>query len=117
MNRAFTVLVVFTSGATTCYTIASSTGTTSKNGIGSKTSGAAVAGTYYAGIPAGTSHGDVMNSTTAGDGTGTDSATGTVDAGDAFLSIEKHFRNHLLWRLEKFQQLKLLLEHQQHWDI
>ena len=89
MNRAFTVAGSVTSGATTCYTIASSTGTTSKNGIGSKTSGAAVAGTYYAGIPAGTSHGDVMNSTTAGDGTGTDSATGTVDAGDAFFEYRE----------------------------
>ena len=45
MDRAFTVAGSVTSGATTCYTIGTSTGTTSKNGIGSKTSGAAVAGT------------------------------------------------------------------------
>ena len=117
MNRAFTVAGSVTSGATTCYTISKSSADASKNGIGSKTSGAAVAGTYYAGIPTGTSHGDVMNSTTAGDGTEQTQQQEQLMLVMLFLSIEKHFRNHLLWKLEKFQQLKLLLEHQQHWDI
>lgn len=83
MERAMTLAGTVTSGANNCSTIASSTGTTSLNGIGAATA-TEVAGTYYAGIPGYSGHGDFMNSTTAGDGTGTDAATGTVDAGDSY---------------------------------
>ena len=82
MERAMTLAGTVTSGSN-CSTIASSTGTTSVNGIGAATA-TEVAGTYYAGIPGSSAHGDFMNSTTAGDGTGTDAATGTVDAGDSY---------------------------------
>ena len=107
MNRAFTVAGSVTSGATTCYTISKSSADASQNGIGSKTSGAAVDGTYYAGIPGGTSHGDVMNSTTAGDGTGTVSATGTVDAGDAFFEYREALSNPFTMEAGKIPTVKI----------
>ena len=83
MERAMTLAGTVTNGFVNCSTIESSFSSTTLNGIGARTA-TEVAGTYYAGIPGYSGHGNFMNSTTAGDGTGTDAATGTVDSGDSY---------------------------------
>ena len=95
MKRAFTVAGTVTSGSDSCSTIASSTATIAKNGIGAATS-VAVAGTYYAGIPEYASHGDEMNSTSAGDGTGTSADAGKVEDDHEYFEWREKLTNSLV---------------------
>jgi len=83
MERAMTLAGTVTGGGTSCSTIASSGGTAAANGKGAATA-TEISGTYFAGVPGGSSISDFINSTTAGDGTGTDSAIGAIDSGDNY---------------------------------
>ena len=83
MERAMSLAGTVVSGSDSCSTIASNGGTDAENGKGAATA-TEVSGTYYAGVPGGSSISDFINSTTAGDGTGTDSAIGAIDSGDDY---------------------------------
>ena len=83
MERAMSLGGTVVSGSDSCSTIASNGGTDALNGKGAATA-TEVSGTYYAGVPGGSSISDFINSTTAGDGTGTDSAIGAIDSGDDY---------------------------------
>ena len=83
LERAMSLAGTVVSGSDSCSTIASNGGTDAENGKGAATA-TEVSGTYYAGVPGGSSISDFINSTTAGDGTGTDSAIGAIDSGDDY---------------------------------
>ena len=66
-----------------CYTDGTA-GTATTSALGSKTSSDLGDTVIYVGVPGLAGQGSNVNSTTLGDGTGTDAATGTFDSGDEF---------------------------------
>ena len=75
-----------------CYTDGTA-GTSSAGALGSTSSGDQADTVVFMGVPGSSGGNDNTNSTTAGDGTGTDSATGAFDSGDDYMEWRGELAN------------------------
>ena len=87
MKRSVTISggsSALSTGSQACYADGTA-GTSSQSALGSTSSGDQADTVVFMGVPGSTGGSDNTNSTTAGDGTGTDSATGAFDSGDDYM--------------------------------
>ena len=105
MKRAVTIKGSLNDGSQTCYT-ATDSGDISKNVVGSVSAGDLAEVTMYMAMTI-SGLGDEINSISAGDGTGTAQAAGTVDNDDEFFQYRGAFTKALKLEPGKIPTLKL----------
>ena len=109
MKRATTISgggsALSTSGQA-CYTDGTA-GTSAKGALGSVTSTDEADTVVYMGVPGSSGGSDNTNSTTAGDGTGTDSSTGTFDSGDDYMEWRGALANTFVLKAGRIPTAKL----------
>ena len=109
MKRATTISgggsALSTSGQA-CYTDGTA-GTSAKGALGSVTSTDEADTVVYMGVPRSSSGSDNTNSTTAGDGTGTDSSTGAFDSGDDYMEWRGALANTFVLKAGRIPTAKL----------
>ncbi len=109
MKRATTISgggsALSTSGQA-CYTDGTA-GTSAKGALGSVTSTDEADTVVYMGVPGSSSGSDNTNSTTAGDGTGTDSSTGAFDSGDDYMEWRGALANTFVLKAGRIPTAKL----------
>lgn len=109
MKRATTISgggsALSTSGQA-CYTDGTA-GTSAKGALGSVTSADEADTVVYMGVPGSSSGSDNTNSTTAGDGTGTDSSTGAFDSGDDYMEWRGALANTFVLKAGRIPTAKL----------
>jgi len=105
MKRAVTIKGSVSDGTNTCYTVSNS-GDISKNVVGSTTSGDEAEITAYMAMTV-SGLGDQINSISAGDGTGTAQAAGTVDDDDEYFQYRGVFTQAIKLEPGKIPKLKL----------
>ena len=87
MKRSVTIKggsTALSTGSQACYTNGTA-GTSAQSALGSTSSAAAADTVVFMGIAGGSADDTNVNTTTAGDGTGTDAAAGAFDTGDDYL--------------------------------
>ncbi len=109
MKRATTISgggsALSTSGQA-CYTDGTA-GTSAKGALGSVTSTDEADTVVYMGVPGSSGGSDNTNSTTAGDGTGTDSSTGAFDSGDDYMEWRGALANTFVLKAGRIPTAKL----------
>ncbi|MDC0054823.1 hypothetical protein OAJ09_02755, partial [Candidatus Pelagibacter sp.] len=105
MKRAVTIKGSVSDGTNTCYTVSNS-GDISKNVVGSETSSDEAEITAYMAMTI-SGLGDEINSISAGDGTGTAQAAGTVDDDDEYFQYRGAFTKKIILEPGKIPTLKL----------
>ena len=105
MKRAVTIKGSVSDGSQTCYTVSNS-GDISKNVVGSTSSGDEAEITAYMAMTI-SGLGDEINSISAGDGTGTAQAAGTVDDDDEYFQYRGAFTKSITLKKGKIPTLKL----------
>ena len=105
MKRAVKIKGSVSDGSNTCYTVSDS-GDISKNVVGSTTSSDEAEITAYMAMTI-SGLGDEINSISAGDGTGTAQAAGTVDDDDEFFQVRGAFTKNIKLEPGKIPTLKL----------
>lgn len=105
MKRAVTIKGSLSDGSNTCYTSANS-GDISKNVVGSTTEGDLAEVTMYMAMTI-SGLGDEINSISAGDGTGTAQAAGTVDDDDEYFQYRGAFTQAIELKPGRIPTLKL----------
>ena len=105
LKRAVTIKGSVSDGSNTCYTVSNS-GDISKNVVGSTSSGDEAEITAYMAMTI-SGLGDEINSISAGDGTGTAQAAGTVDDDDEYFQYRGAFTKAIKLETGKIPTLKL----------
>ncbi len=105
MKRAVQIKGSVSDGSNTCYT-KSDSGDISKNVVGSTSSGDEAEITAYMAMTI-SGLGDEINSISAGDGTGTAQAAGTVDDDDEYFQYRGAFTKSITLKKGKIPTLKL----------
>ena len=105
LKRAVTIKGSVSDGSNTCYTVSDS-GDISKNVVGSTSSGDEAEITAYMAMTI-SGLGDEINSISAGDGTGTAQAAGTVDDDDEYFQYRGEFTKAIKLERGKIPTLKL----------
>ena len=105
MKRAVTIKGSLNDGAQTCYTVSNS-GDISKNVVGSTSAGDLAEVTMYMAMTI-SGLGDEINSISAGDGSGTAQAAGTVDNDDEYFQYRGAFSKAIKLEPGKIPTLKL----------
>ena len=105
MKRAVQIKGSVSDGSNTCYTVSNS-GDISKNVVGSTSSGDEAEITAYMAMTI-SGLGDEINSVSAGDGTGTAQAAGTVDDDDEYFQYRGAFTKSITLKKGKIPTLKL----------
>ena len=105
MKRAVRIKGSVSDGSNTCYT-KSDSGDISKNVVGSTSSGDEAEITAYMAMTI-SGLGDEINSVSAGDGTGTAQAAGTVDDDDEYFQYRGAFTKSITLKKGKIPTLKL----------
>ena len=105
MKRSVTIKGSVSDGTQTCYTVSNS-GDISKNVVGSTTSTDEAEITAYMAMTI-SGLGDEINSISAGDGTGTAQAAGTVDDDDEYFQYRGEFTKAIKLETGKLPTLKL----------
>jgi len=105
MKRLVTIKGSVSDGSNTCYTVSNS-GDISKNVVGSTSSGDLAEITAYMAMTT-SGLGDEINSISAGDGTGTAQAAGTVDDDDEYFQYRGAFSKAIKLEPGKLPTLKL----------
>ena len=105
LKRAVTIKGSVSDGSNTCYTVSDS-GDISKNVVGSTSSGDEAEITAYMAMTI-SGLGDEINSISAGDGTGTAQAAGTVDDDDEYFQYRGEFTKAIKLEPGKIPTLKL----------
>ena len=105
MKRAVKIKGSVSDGSNTCYTVSDS-GDISKNVVGSTTSSDEAEITAYMAMTI-SGLGDEINSISAGDGTGTAQAAGTVDDDDEFFQVRGAFTKNIKLEPGKIPTLQL----------
>ena len=105
MKRAVTIKGSVSDGTDTCYTVSDS-GNIAKNTVGTTTAGSLAEVDIYMAM-VGTSLGDEINSISAGDGTGTAQADGTIDSDDEYFQYRGAFTKAIKLKAGKIPSLKL----------
>ena len=105
MKRAVTIKGSVSDGTNTCYTVSNS-GDISKNVVGSTTKNDEAEITAYMAMTI-SGLGDEINSISAGDGTGTAQADGTVDDDDEYFQYRGAFTQAIKLEAGKIPTLKL----------
>lgn len=105
MKRLVTIKGSVSDGSNTCYTVSNS-GDISKNVVGSTSSGDLAEITAYMAMTI-SGLGDEINSISAGDGTGTAQAAGTVDDDDEYFQYRGAFSKAIKLEPGKLPTLKL----------
>ena len=105
MKRAVRIKGSVSDGSNTCYT-KSDSGDISKNVVGSTSSGDEAEITAYMAMTI-SGLGDEINSISAGDGTGTAQAAGTVDDDDEYFQYRGAFTKSITLKKGKIPTLKL----------
>ena len=105
MKRAVQIKGSVSDGSNTCYTVSDS-GDISKNVVGSTSSGDEAEITAYMAMTI-SGLGDEINSISAGDGTGTAQAAGTVDDDDEYFQYRGAFTKSIKLKKGKIPTLKL----------
>ena len=105
LKRAVTIKGSVSDGSNTCYTVSDS-GDISKNVVGSTSSGDEAEITAYMAMTI-SGLGDEINSISAGDGTGTAQAAGTVDDDDEYFQYRGEFSKAIKLETGKIPTLKL----------
>ena len=105
MKRSVTIKGSVSDGTQTCYTVSNS-GDISKNVVGSTTSSDEAEITAYMAMTI-SGLGDEINSISAGDGTGTAQAAGTVDDDDEYFQYRGEFTKAIKLETGKLPTLKL----------
>ena len=105
LKRAVTIKGWVGDGSNTCYTVSDS-GDISKNVVGSTSSGDEAEITAYMAMTI-SGLGDEINSISAGDGTGTAQAAGTVDDDDEYFQYRGIFTKAIKLETGKIPTLKL----------
>ena len=105
MKRSVTIKGSVSDGSNTCYTVSNS-GDISKNVVGSTTSSDEAEITAYMAMTI-SGLGDEINSISAGDGTGTAQAAGTVDDDDEYFQYRGAFTQAIKLEPGKIPTLKL----------
>ena len=105
MKRAIKIKGSVSDGSNTCYTVSDS-GDISKNVVGSTTSSDEAEITAYMAMTI-SGLGDEINSISAGDGTGTAQAAGTVDDDDEFFQVRGAFTKNIKLEPGKIPTLQL----------
>tara|TARA_Y100000389_G_scaffold194838_1_gene225385 strand:- start:9 stop:782 length:774 start_codon:yes stop_codon:yes gene_type:complete len=109
MERAVTIAggtTALSKSGEACYTDGTA-GTSSKGALGSTTSSEEADTVVYMGVPGSTGGADNTNTTTAGDGTGTDSATGAFDSGDDYMEWRGALANTFVLKAGKIPTAKI----------
>jgi len=105
MKRAVTIKGSLNDGGQTCYTVSNS-GDISKNVVGSTSAGDLAEVTMYMAMTI-SGLGDEINSISAGDGSGTAQAAGTVDNDDEYFQYRGAFSKAIKLEPGKIPTLKL----------
>ena len=105
MKRAVQIKGSVSDGSNTCYTVSNS-GDISKNVVGSTSSSDEAEITAYMAMTI-SGLGDEINSVSAGDGTGTAQAAGTVDDDDEYFQYRGAFTKSITLKKGKIPTLKL----------
>ena len=105
MKRAVTIKGSVSDGTQTCYT-KSNSGDISKNVVGSTSAGDEAEITAYMAMTI-SGLGDEINSVSAGDGTGTAQAAGTVDNDDEYFQYRGAFTKSITLKAGRIPTLKL----------
>ena len=105
MKRAVTIKGSVSDGTQTCYTTSNS-GDISKNVVGSTSAGDEAEITAYMAMTI-SGLGDEINSVSAGDGTGTAQAAGTVDNDDEYFQYRGAFTKSITLKAWRIPTLKL----------
>ncbi len=105
MKRAVTIKGSVSDGSNTCYTVSDS-GDISKNVVGSTSSSDEAEITAYMAMTI-SGLGDEINSVSAGDGTGTAQAAGTVDDDDEYFQYRGEFTKAIKLETGRLPTLKL----------
>ena len=108
MKRAVQIKGSVSDGSNTCFTVSNS-GDISKNVVGSTTESDLAEITAHMAMTI-SGLGDDLNSVSAGDGTGTAQAAGTVDNDDEFFQYRGAFTNPVELKVGKLPSIKLAFD-------